>query len=147
MTEELVRLADEMAIRKVLATYAVAIDRGDLELIGTCYFDDAEEDRGRFKGSLPEFLSWLSKTLAEFDSCWHLLGASWIEIDGDVAQVDTPCLGHHRLRDPGRAEAADHLIPCRYLDRFERRAGEWRIASRRVVYEPVLAVAAGPALR
>jgi hypothetical protein len=38
------------------------------------------------------------------------------------------------------------LIPCRYLDRFERRDGEWRIASRRAVYEPVLAVSAGPDL-
>lgn len=138
--------ADEMAIRKVLATYAHAIDRGDFELIATCYFDDAEEDRGRFQGSIAEFIEWLRRTLAGFDSCWHLLGEPWIELDGDVAHVDTPCLGHHRLRDPALGAARDHLIPCRYLDRFERRDGEWRIASRRAVYEPVLAVAAGPAL-
>jgi hypothetical protein len=139
-------VADEIAIRKVLATYAKAIDRSDFDMIATCYFDDAEEDRGRFKGSLPEFIGWLTKTLDGFDSCWHLLGEPWIELDGDVAHVDTPCLGHHRLRNPAPGAARDHLIPCRYLDRFERRGGEWRIASRRAVYELVLAVAAGPEL-
>jgi hypothetical protein len=136
-------LADELAIRKVLATYAKAIDRGDLELLATCYFDDAQEDRGRFKGSIPEFLAWLGKTLAGFDSCWHLLGEPWIELDGDVGHAETPCLGHHRLREPAPGGERDRLIPCRYLDRFERRGGEWRIASRRTVYEPVLSVAAG----
>jgi hypothetical protein len=140
MTE---RVADELAIRKVLATYAVAIDRGDFDGIASCYFDDAVEDRGRFVGSLPEFLAWLSRTLAEFGACWHLLGEPWISFDGDVAEVETPCLGYHRVREP----VADHLIPCRYIDRFERRDGEWRIASRRAVYEPVLSVDAGPALR
>ncbi|HEY1510551.1 MAG TPA: nuclear transport factor 2 family protein [Solirubrobacteraceae bacterium] len=139
-------LADELAIRKVLATYAHAIDRSDFELIATCYFEDADEDRGRFKGSIPEFIEWLTNTLGGFHSCWHLIGEPWIELDGDVAHVDTPCLGHHRLRNPAPGDAPDHLIPCRYLDRFERRDGEWRIASRRAVYEPVLAVTAGPEL-
>ena len=129
-------LADEMAIRRVLATYAHAIDRTDFELIAGCYCEDAEEDRGRFKGSIPEFIEWLTKTLGE----------PWIELDGDVAHVDTPCLGHHRLRNPAPGRSRDELIPCRYLDRFERRDGEWRIASRRAVYEPVLAVSAGPDL-
>jgi hypothetical protein len=134
------RVIDELAIRKVLSTYAMAIDRGDLDLLATCYWDDADEDRGRFSGSLSEFLAWLADTLAEFESCWHLLGEPWIEIDGDVAAVETPCLGHHRLRDG----VTDRLIPCRYVDRFERRGGAWRIARRRVVYGPTLA---GPALQ
>ena len=30
----------------------------------------------------------------------------------------------------------DFLIRCRYVDKFERRDGQWKIAHRRVVYEP-----------
>jgi hypothetical protein len=139
-------IADEMAIRKVLATYAKAIDRSDFETIASCYFPDAQEDRGRFKGALPEFIAWLRQTLDGFESCWHLLGEPWIELDGDAARADTPCLGHHRLRDAADGSLADHLIPCRYLDRFERRGGEWRIVTRTAVYEPILSVTAGPKL-
>lgn len=30
----------------------------------------------------------------------------------------------------------DFLIRCRYVDKFQRRDGQWKIAHRRVVYEP-----------
>lgn len=143
------RPADEAAIRAVLAAYAVGVDSGDLDMVAGCYFDDARERRGDFEGSVPEFLAWLADALAAFESTWHLLGVPLIGFDGDGdgADVETHCLGHHRLRAPGDGESRDRLIPCRYVDRFACRDGEWRILRRTVVYGPVLDVAGGPPLR
>jgi len=45
--------------------------------------------------------------------------------------VETYCEARHRLRD----RAADSVAGVRYLDRFERRAGSWRIARRQVVVD------------
>lgn len=130
-----------LEIMDVLARYAHGVDRIDLDLVAGCYHADATEDRGRFQGPLPTFLVWLEEALRALESTWHQLGLPLIELDGDVAHVETHCLGHHRTRATADAPAVDRLIPCRYIDRFERRGGAWRIAARRCVYEPTLTFA------
>jgi hypothetical protein len=145
MHGELQAVVDESRIRKVLATYARAIDRMDWELLRSCYHPDAVEDRGRYRGSVDGFLEWVRETLASFESTWHLVGTPLIEIDGDVAWVESYCLGVQRTPPLADGRAEDRLIPCRYIDRFERRGGEWRIADRLAVYEPAIAVPAGGA--
>jgi hypothetical protein len=132
------RLLDEAAIRQVLARYARAIDRLDWDLLRSCYHPDATEDRGRYRGTLEGFVSWLRDALGEFESTWHLLGTPLIEFEGGVAWVETYCLGVQRTKQGGGQSREDRLIPCRYCDRFERRQSEWRIARRVAVYEPAL---------
>jgi hypothetical protein len=130
--------ADDVAIARVLVRYGHGIDSLDMGLVASCYFDDATEDRGRFIGSLSEFLPWLETELRKLESCWHLLGYPRIEISGAAADVETYCLAIHRTRASAEQPGADLLIPCRYRDRFERREGEWRIARRTVIYEPTI---------
>lgn len=127
--------AAELAIGQVIARYARGIDRLDWDLVRSCYHPDATEDRGRFRGGVDEFVSWLKETLTKMESTWHLVGTPLIEVEGDVAYSEVYCLGIQYM--PGAAEA--NLIPCRYCDRFERRDGEWRIARRVAVYEPTVA--------
>jgi hypothetical protein len=117
-------------IMDVLARYVAGIDRRDMAMVASCYFPDATEDRGRFRGPLDAFLPWLEAQLRALDACWHQLGLPLIEIDGDRADVQTTCLARHRIG------AAERSIALRYVDRFERRDGRWRIARRVVVYEP-----------
>src|SRR3954452_24626552 len=96
MHGELQAVVDESRIRKVLATYARAIDRMDWELLRSCYHPDAVEDRGRYRGSVDGFLEWVREALASFESTWHLVGTPLIEIDSDVAWVESYCLGVQR---------------------------------------------------
>jgi hypothetical protein len=61
-----------------------------------------------------------------------------IDLDGDVAWVESYFLAYHRedhdnphplLNPPG----TDLFAAGRYVDRFERRGGEWKIARRDVL--------------
>jgi SnoaL-like domain len=135
MREEIESLAAHTAIAQVIARYARAIDRMDWELLRSCYHPDAVEDRGRYSGPVDGFVEWLRSTLGALDSTWHLVGTPLIELDGDVAWVETYCLGVQRLQPDADGHAEVRHIPCRYCDRFERRGGDWRIARRVAVYE------------
>ena len=54
-----------------------------------------------------------------------------VQIDGDLAHAQSHCLYGLRRKD-GQTVA---LGAARYIDRLERRAGEWRIAHRRTLIE------------
>jgi hypothetical protein len=63
-------------------------------------------------------------------------------VDGDVAHVETYVTAYHRVPTSalagfwdGREDAYEGLAGGRYVDRFERRAGEWKIAVRNVIAE------------
>ena len=56
-----------------------------------------------------------------------------IEVDGDVGRCESYLVAVTRLRHQGRE--FDWVLAGRYVDRFERRLGEWRIAQRTVVYD------------
>jgi hypothetical protein len=56
-----------------------------------------------------------------------------IEVDGDVARSESYLVAYHRVEHDGRE--FDSLLGARYVDRFERRSGEWRIAQRSVIVD------------
>jgi hypothetical protein len=60
----------------------------------------------------------------------HFVSNVLIELEGDVAWVESYLLAYHRT-----AEQTDRLFAGRYVDRCERRDGEWRIARRELVRE------------
>jgi len=68
--------------------------------------------------------------LGSFD---RLLGDSNIELDGEVARCETYVTVVVRI--PQETGALDWTHAGRYVDRFERRNAEWRIAYRTVVYD------------
>ena len=56
------------------------------------------------------------------------------DLDADEARAETYCVAYHRMVNAA-GEAADMIAGLRYVDRFERRSGEWRIARRVCAYE------------
>lgn len=129
--DEIRELRDRAGIHDVLMRYARGIDRLDLDLVASCYHPGATDDHGSFKGSVEEFIPWVAIALDRFDTTMHFLGNVLIELDDDAAFVETYCVAYHRLK----GESVDSIAGLRYVDDFERRAGEWRIARRRVVVE------------
>ena len=141
-------ILDRQAIHDVLMRYARGIDRCDWALVESCYHPGAHDDHGRFKGPVEEFMPWVKTQLERFDSTMHFLGNVLIELDGDTASAETYCVAYHRLK----GEDVDSIAGLRYVDRFERRAGAWRIADRAIVVEwnridPVDAPGFGPEYR
>lgn len=124
-------LIDRHEIHDVLMRYARGIDRRDFELVASCYHPEATDDHGRFKGPVEDFIPWVAETLGRFETTMHFLGNVLIELDGDRAYAETYCVAYHRLV----GQDVDSIAGLRYVDRFDRRDGEWRIADRKIVVE------------
>lgn len=132
------RLLDKDQIHEVICRYARGVDRGDEDLIRSAYHTDAYDDHVDYRGNIDGFILWLRERFKGFENSMHFLGNCLIEFAGpDVAMAETS-YASRRLRKP-RGNEADGLGPndmiCqqawgRYLDRMERRNGEWRIAKR-----------------
>lgn len=126
---------DARAIHDVVVRYCRGIDRRDRELVRACYWPDATDDHaGAFAGTREEFVDWVFRVLDRFTMTMHVVGNQLVEVDGDVADVETYGVAHHR-GEPGDDRRRNYTTGFRYLDRFERRDGEWRIAARRVALE------------
>ncbi|CAN5208682.1 nuclear transport factor 2 family protein [soil metagenome] len=132
---ELRRLRDLEQIRGVLARYSRAFDRLDIELAKTCYHADAIDHHGAFYGLGTEFVELPKHRSEHWRYGHHQLGQSSIDLDGDTAYVETYCIWHYQRYEPERDQERFGRIICRYIDRFERRDEEWRIAFRRVALD------------
>ncbi|MBG6119956.1 MULTISPECIES: nuclear transport factor 2 family protein [unclassified Sphingobium] len=125
---------DERAIIHVIQRYCRGIDRCDRSLLESCYWDDARDNHGTYDGSAKGFIDFvLPLVTGAYSATTHMLGQSSIVLRGEVAAVETYVLAFHRLGTP--SAGALNLIAGRYVDRFERRGGEWRIADRTLVVD------------
>jgi hypothetical protein len=133
ITEELQGLLEREKIRDVIARLARGEDRRDAEAITAAYWPDSRTDYGVFEGSFDDYLAWVTPGANAFKNTQHVLGQSVIELAGETALVETHVNSYHRV-DMGAGDR-DTLIGGRYLDRMEKRDGEWRIARRTMLYD------------
>lgn len=105
------------------------MDRCDRELIVSCYHPDAYDDHGLYKGGPEGFADWVTAAL-QGNWVQHTCYNELFDVQGDVAYGEI-YVSQKMCGPDGR------LIPGhgRYIDKYERRAGEWRIARRRVITE------------
>jgi predicted NAD-dependent protein-ADP-ribosyltransferase YbiA (DUF1768 family) len=130
LEKKLRELIDRQEIWQVLQRYGRGLDRIDSELTRSCYFDDVIEDHGFFVGKVDEFIDWANQTSRQFTVHHHSLMNHVCDLQGDDAHCETYFLFI------GAAEKPPHLMSMgRYVDHFQRRDGEWRIANRVTVIE------------
>ena len=135
--DDLRETIDRMRIRQCLERLARGEDRRDADLISASYWPDSITDYGVFKGDFAAYLAWVVPGAEAITNTQHVLGQSYIDCQGERARVETQVISYHRV-DMGGAQAAGESDTCiggRYLDRLERRGGEWRIASRTMLYD------------
>jgi ketosteroid isomerase-like protein len=125
-------LLDREAIREAMARYCRGIDRLNIDLIKSAYHPDAFDDHGPFKGLRDDFVEWIVPFLRrEYVTTSHHLTTQSIELQGDVAHVETYAIV---VQEKHTSNDTRQLISnSRYVDRFEKRDGDWRIAHRVVV--------------
>lgn len=146
------RLADRAQIQDVITRWCRAVDRLDIDNLESLYHADATEDHVVFKGNFKVYLADLRKRQPDVEFVTHFLGNQLIEFAGpDLALAETYCFSIMRFKEgaplpplvglPSIAPSSkiDLGGHSRYIDRFERRAGEWRIASRTTVVDWVTA--------
>jgi hypothetical protein len=137
------RFEDMMSIGQALARYCRGIDRLDPELIASAYWPDAYDNHGPFQGPRDDFVAWVVPAMRHGHSVTNFsLGQSYFEFRGDQAAVETVFVS--RSLGPGEQANSFRILSGRYADLFEKRAGEWRIFRRTVMYDSAAATEATP---
>ena len=126
------RLLDRQAILDVVARHARGCDRHDVDLLCSAYHPDAVDEHGSTVTSGPDYPEWANAThAASSQAHLHHVTTHTCELDGDTAHTESYVMV--TLLGP---DAKYATVMCgRYLDRLERRDGEWRIAVRRSTVE------------
>ncbi|MBK6005039.1 nuclear transport factor 2 family protein [Ramlibacter ginsenosidimutans] len=125
-------LLDREAIRECLHRYCRGIDRADEAALRSCYWDDAADCHGAYNGSATGFIAQALAKLRRGGRRVHQVSNVLIELQGAVAAVESSFLALQAAPD---APTRTTFLCGRYVDRFERRDGEWRVAARTVVYD------------
>ena len=133
ITEELTALLEREKIRECVVRLARGEDRRDAKLISASYWPDSTTDYGVFVGSFDKYLEWVVPGSPAIPVTQHVLGQSTIDLADNRARVETHVISYHRV-NMGHEER-DTVIGGRYLDRIEKRGGEWRIAHRVMLYD------------
>lgn len=125
-------LLDRTGILDCIARHARGCDRHDADLISAAYHHDGMDEHGVAVNPGPDYAQWANRTHAETSIVHtHNITTHSCEIDGDTAHAESYVIVILIGRDGGSAQ----FITGRYLDRLERRDGQWRIAVRRSTVE------------
>ncbi len=124
---EVQALVDRSAITDRLHRYTRGMDRHDREMVRSAYHDDAIDVHGSMAFGVEDFIDWAFAYHAEQLHHQHYLTNVTIELDGDTAHSETYYLFVGRYPD---LETPLTLAGGRYVDRFERRSGQWAISKR-----------------
>jgi len=128
-------ISAHIEIQQVLYRYCRAIDRGDVTLLKSVYHPDATDAHGAFNGPAHEFAEIIVARMNVFQvTGQHQITNIIIELDGEAARVESYFQAFHPSVLEGGGEGLAFAVG-RYLDRFERRDGAWKIADRRVVFD------------
>ncbi len=125
-------LMDRQAIFDCIKRNSRGNDRFDVELVTSSYHSDGLHELGQQKISGRDYGEHANKAHGlMFDANLHNVTMHMCEIDGDVAHTESYSLGI--FLDKGGETG--RILAGRYLDRLEKRDGEWRIMLRRATVE------------
>lgn len=105
----------------------------DADLILSAYHPGSRDNHGAFDGRVEEFIKWVIPRQAAIPHTTHFIGNELVKVEGDVAHCETYMIAFYRFPVDGVEQ--DCMGFGRYLDRFELRQGEWRIAERITVFD------------
>ncbi|MEH6519018.1 MAG: nuclear transport factor 2 family protein [Halioglobus sp.] len=126
------RVADQLAIHDILSLHSRGLDRLDQATIQAAYWPEAEVDYGSYKGGAHNFAELVVGALAgQYELTRHLLSNTLVEFTDNIACSESCVTAGHLLL--GAQE--EMLFYGRYLDRLEKRNGQWKIMHRQVVID------------
>jgi SnoaL-like domain len=135
LARDVAYLKDRQEILDVITREVRGRDRQDVDLIASCYWPDGFDEHGPTITPAPDYPERANWGHAKFFSATsHNITNHSCEIDGDTAHAETYVVGGLLSLDGQSCKIA----PGRYIDRLERRNGEWRILHRRCTVDMVL---------
>lgn len=130
--DQLQTMWDKQEITELVYRLSRGVDRADEELIRSCYWPEAHDDHGAYKGDVEGLVTHLRRRTLRPDvgPLQHAISNVLLEVDGDIAYGES--------YSEARAIQEDRSVTralARYVDRFERRENQWRIIDRVVILE------------
>ncbi len=121
--------ADKIEIMELSASYMRGLDRADGSVQKSVFWDDAWLEYGTYNGGPDNFVAFCQQALATHAANHHFLGQIQIELVGNEAFGEVYYQAYHRIKNTA-GEDRDLFISGRYVDRYEKRNSEWKIAYR-----------------
>lgn len=126
-------LKDRQSIIDCIARNARGCDRFDIEVLSNSYSEDGIDEHGTEQTvpgpDYPKYANPAHEAMCVNNM--HNITTHTCEIDGDVAHAESYTIGLFMDKD----NKGSRLLAGRYLDRLERRNGEWKIVLRRCTVE------------
>ena len=119
-------LLDREELRALSATYMRGLDRSDEALVRSVFTDDATTHYGSFTGGPDEMAGMAMKALSAYSDTQHFLGQINLDINGDEATGEVYFQAYHKHA----TEGFDRFICGRYIDRYRKVNGSWRMSHR-----------------
>ena len=127
--ERLYEMAARDEIYQLTCNYMRGQDRLDPVLHRSVFWDDAWCSYGIYEGGPDCFVEFAQGALRKYVSTHHFVGQMHIEVEGDQAFGEVYYQAQHRGPDENGVDS-DRFISGRYIDRYERRDGIWKMAYR-----------------
>lgn len=145
MAKTLDDLLAESEIRDVHLRYCRANDRRDEDLMRSCFHPGAVVELHE-PLDVEAFIGMGRQVLSQFTGTWHNTGNQLVEVSGDAAWAEHYTTSSHRSAADDNGPERDFIVFGRYVDRMEKRDGEWKIAKRKMIVDYVRMdpVPAGP---
>ena len=140
-------LADRLALRRLVDTYARDVDRRDTDAVAmlfgpagrlVAHFSPGAPGSPTVRTGRDDIRLALVDGLARYLGTTHVVGGQVVDIgvdgDGDRARGDTTCLAHHVYDRQGERRLL--VMAVRYVDDYERSpAGGWQFAQRELHFD------------
>ena len=155
LDSELQKMVAQHEIADVIYRYCSAADRLDIDLFKSVFWEDGRYEGGPVAGPAHEFAAALVGDVVRNLCAYtmHKVGNIRVHLDGDSARSESYLTATH-ISHPTRASrialigadaesrsgfnddaVIEFILNLRYVDDFERRKGEWRISTRRLIPE------------
>ena len=125
-------ISDRILIHDVLIRYSTGINDKNIELIDSCFTDDASCDYSAIDGPNGPYSAlrqWLQKSLGHVKATLHRIGNITYEFDGDIARTRSMYMNPFLIELPGDNQGA-LTVGGYYDDEFVRGEEGWRICKR-----------------
>ncbi|HZZ49710.1 MAG TPA: nuclear transport factor 2 family protein [Pseudonocardia sp.] len=130
--QRLEELSAKQEIADLLLLYCRGVDRCEPDLIKRAFWPDAYDDHGAHAAPAHQFADDIvASKLATTSWTTHAVTNHLVEIDGDAAFSEAIVLTFQKPVDSEEV----NVFCGRYVDRLERRGGDWRIAHRHMIHD------------
>ena len=135
MANTLDSLIAKQDITELVFNYMRGLDRWDGALLRSLFTDDAWCEYGFVNCDPNAFIDYALGTLASHTANHHFVGNVLIDLEPDDEEAfgEVYFNAYHKVQ--GENGCDDIVIAGRYLDRYVRRDGEWKIAYRSEVVD------------